>query len=563
MILAERERLLADLVRRAEALRASVLERGADGEFVVSGALRRDLNAEYDELRESRIPEAELAVEYAAAAVAAAPDRTELPGLETLLPIVASVQDPVAMEFRDLLRAGLCDLVVTSEEFTEVGLAGRKLTLSGRLELGVGGERLSMSAHVEWVDGDASRIADRVDDIVSQMAEGVPFADTRGPWRSQLLPAVNEALGRPDGTRLTSCREPRLLRLAVLATALHPDLSAEELEESFGEPAALFRRLRVVYSPENCVHGKWCQHAAGVLPQMLDVAFVNDGLVRYVDAIPEFAGSRQALSAVILHYGLHRLFEVVPNIGYRLVARCVCAPDRTPHLGVMRIKEPDGLVCRSCGRDRSGIVWPLEVYGEFLSDATPVVRRSDDAKRRVAPVEVRCWAVEEGLVQPAKGGKLPNFVVEAWNVAHPDRPYRRVRGDWDDTRPCPGGLLPADPEAGRSSPRPRPTPPLAGPLAGEVREWAHAHGLARGNYKGMLSNAVVYAWNDAHPDRPYRRQPVEPNPRLTATSAVVRQWAATQPDLHVTPAGKLQRSVIRAWNEAHPGRPYVGGSRTW
>src|SRR5690606_42142972 len=45
--------------------------------------------------------------------------------------------------------------------------------------------------------------------------------------------------------------------------------------------------------------------------------------------------------------------------------------------------------------------------------------------------------------------------------------------------------------------------PAPSPSASEVRTWARARGLRVGE-RGRLAPHVIEAWNEAHPDRPYR-----------------------------------------------------------
>ena len=316
------------------------------------------------------------------------------------------------------------DLTVDTTDFVDRGEDGRHHVMSASLGVSHDERAFNVMGSRRWTTGAVLEIEVRVDELVQRLVAGKPYLSARGHWKQSLRRDVEDRLGRPNGTLLMVCRDPRIVRVATAATFTDPDVPADELGDRLGEPAAFIERLRHMYGRPACETDRWRVVGSGVMAAMFEAAAANDGLARYSDVMPVYASSRQAFSGAIGDVGMQDEWRVEAHVGYHLLRRCPCAPSRPPSLVQLQIREPDGPVCLACGRDRSGTFWPLALYDDYVVKPTPVGRRSARSLANSAsPVEVRHWAHENGFRVASGGGSLGRAVVDAWNREHPERPY--------------------------------------------------------------------------------------------------------------------------------------------
>jgi hypothetical protein len=365
--------LVADLDAQISARQVQLAHHFAElsrsGPDALSPSLRRK-HAQAHDAVEAQIAELTRAKDNAERDAARELAKSQASGLwaDELVELVTTLRDPHSTRFRAQLRLALREVHLTTHKVrTEHGLVTElrwTFTLLLRAP-GVGTWALTGSG--VWTPG-ARHATDpeRVGDLVQGMRAGSPFL-AQSRERRWLAEISDRMPGR--GPFLAGfVQDPRLLKLWMAVGYPEPDehgraaglLAGPPLTDAQlkvearrrREPLALLRRIRDQAAETRLAIAVWLRRAS----PGAEAAVAAAGRTGRVTAGPSV---RRLLEGQITQDGDGRWW-LIP-----------CRFCGSTQLTVSRLREVDGLVCRrrTCRRDRSGVVWPVQPYGQYDAPA--------------------------------------------------------------------------------------------------------------------------------------------------------------------------------------------------
>lgn len=336
--------------------------------FTATGPMQQRLQADYNA---AALDVAEIDERIGELDRRAAARRTELRSdtsaarVGELLHMVASLRDPEDLTYRHHWRDALHNLELTTEDFTSP-LPGRIYRLRGELRI-EDDVAYALRIDTSWTTGPAARVNERAEEIVAELRRGVPFPASKTPYAPVFARAVLLRLGRlgPGRYPLMSCLDPRIVRAVLAVVHDRTTETDEHLAERLGESTAFVRRIAELYGVDG-PRGAWRVSPSKVRKELYYLAAADPAGVVFDDQIVGAAAS----SSGVLHGGLsapelRKLWERADG-SWKLIARCDCSPDSIPMFLEPGFRDPVGPVCANCERDRAGIRWPLNDYGQWL-----------------------------------------------------------------------------------------------------------------------------------------------------------------------------------------------------
>lgn len=358
------EKRLRDLVAERDGLRSQLSERTPEGHMVLTGALLREVNDRFNEITDELIPQAQLALERAGeslrAAVEAERSRRDGMAVEAVLGLVAALRDPFDLSHRDLIRASVRSMTITSQH--------RRLHNRSRLQLSVafdfvireGDNVLVIPVSAVHVDRNRASDWEAGDAILRELkSRPTTFAD--------LVPRNHGVAARALAARLDlngrhvmlpAIHDPRLSQLVAL---LLDGGDVEEVAQQTGEPLALIQRLYEIHRPAQRTYwSKSLGPRIGALYRAADAT----GVITHADGAPAPLTRWNDIHQVMAHS------RHAGDWSYSTTAK-EWRLDPCPHCGGTRrrpatIPEPVATVCLDCRRDAAGHVWD-ERYNPYLT----------------------------------------------------------------------------------------------------------------------------------------------------------------------------------------------------
>jgi hypothetical protein len=325
----------------------------------VTGALLTDLNADYNELVTTKIPEAERALAAAEARASRTTATSPQPGgvaPAQFLDLVETLRDPSDTAYtvvvKNALEAPNINYTTTSD--------GTSFTFSARLRAGTATHQATLPVHETWLEAGGPTVDTDIEILIDALAEGTPYCEQVGISRMNLQTDVAAALNLPRSQCVfLNCLDPRILRAGMAVTLRRGDRTNEQIAADLDEPVALIERVdRQWNAPRS--RTQWMLTGAAPYKSLLHtMAASAGGLVTY----------EQALAAGIAYqYFQDRCrrdenWSAEPGVGHRLKACPTCGGHARP---LLRIREPNGPVCATCRTDNSGVTWPANPYDSYL-----------------------------------------------------------------------------------------------------------------------------------------------------------------------------------------------------
>lgn len=363
----------ASLAHRKAALGARLFELDDDGVPVLRGALFRKAQADYNLIAEHE--ETELAHRLRQLDSEISERESHLPRsspVEQLLHLVASLRDPTDRSYRGHWLASIKEVSFTSGTETKDDLIVKAVSWTGLLVLEAHGEAVSIPFGGSYEYGTGMRNRDAalglVNDVISQLREGVPFDPTSWDQPTLVLPQVASAFGiSASHMLLQGCRDPRIL---MIATALleSPSKTDADIADTFGESRAFVSRVRSIHRVERPTR-TWVRAPDPVREAFYSVAAANGGLVT-AEEILRLVPSTSLGQIYNLAMELRRTsarWSTRRKKGYAL-APCDCG---SVSAAIMAIPEPIGAVCQECRKDEGGLTWPAEPYDAYVTHVAP------------------------------------------------------------------------------------------------------------------------------------------------------------------------------------------------
>ena len=360
-----RLRVLSD---ERDTLRAQIIRTNDDGTPLLSGALLAEVNATFNALAEQTIPALEIEIaqleERAAAREREHRKRHRGVALESLLALVASLRDPFDLTYRDLIKAGVRDMVITTTPAPGPTKRAIDLAISFNFVIADGDRNISIPvavthAHRPWSKGGDIRDVGRsvVDRII---AEGLSFDQIVTEPEEPTAAAVGNYLGL-YGRRcmLPHVTDPRLARLVAM---LLTSADVAEVARQTGESVPLLERIYDVHL--NSRRARWVVATGHVMAGVYRAAHAT-GSVCAAQVVPSIAPRWQRIQVGFNNHALK------PEWTYDKVRKSFDLKP-CPNCGSHRrspasIPEPVGLVCLDCRLDQGGHEWPADPYDQWLT----------------------------------------------------------------------------------------------------------------------------------------------------------------------------------------------------
>lgn len=355
---------LAAARRRLEGLEAQLTETDAHGQLLVSGALLKRLDSDYNTLVEQHIPELERHARHAQQALDQA--RAPATGVQTrqMLTIVEELGQPQSRLLRTVLPAAICDLQLTTRKGHDgVGRYGEvEWHATLRFDHDDHGP-YQLPIHGRWrTNGQQlTRVISLVDEHLERLRDGQPWPDQDTSNRAGLTRLLADRLtpGQRTTPLLLACTDPTI---TAIATRLHldPDRSDADLASDLACPETLIARVRHTHLTQPRAH--WQQPPHRALAALYELAVANNGTVLAGDAAAHAGVSKQMVwNAMSQQRAATDLWATHRKHGYQLRA-CACGalawtlPD-TP--------EPHHAICGGCHHDLAGLPWTPPHYRHY------------------------------------------------------------------------------------------------------------------------------------------------------------------------------------------------------
>jgi hypothetical protein len=349
-------------------LRSQLTERDASGSRIVTGALLAAVTEDYERLARDLASTADQvsAVRHRIDAADAASIRNQATtSAAALLIMLSTLDDPRCLDHQTAWRSALQDLEITATTERVRSMRGCSWTISGHLHLGTGDRlaRVPISASRSFP---AERADEKVGEIVEALRAGYSIDRCPVGCAEDYLAEVSERLGLPPSRRsLVWCRDPRILTIAMRIGPDGEDITS--VADATGEPIDLVARIHDHYWANPTP--RWNRNPSPFATAMAIDAHRHSGRVprTAIDPAGGIEGHRRFIR-LVQYEGWSDIWT------YDRAARTyVCSG--CPHCGAqtlarMLTPDPDGWVCLSCARDRSGTPWPLRIYAPYVDGAS-------------------------------------------------------------------------------------------------------------------------------------------------------------------------------------------------
>ena len=340
------------------------------GDPRLCGALLEDLNREYARLAEHELPAAsgqlaqakqELEVQRISRASHASTTQAA-----DLLRLVASLRDPHDISLAELWRACIRDLTVTVRQEHHDAHITDIIDWDGRIVFSDLTENYAIRFAGSRRQGAGAKVDERVDALVKDLLDGIPFAACQTERKPVLKGRVAERFGQePRRFLLGSCLDPRITRTAAHLLR-EPQRTDHDLSAALDEPTAFIARIRAVYSTPARADSTWLQQVYELVTRWHVEAATRGGLADVTALLPHCASSNSAISTLMS--SIHSAqWTRIEQGKYRLAPCTHCGGHRR---APMRNPEPHGLVCLDCRRDEQGPSWPADPYDQWRCAAS-------------------------------------------------------------------------------------------------------------------------------------------------------------------------------------------------
>jgi hypothetical protein len=363
---------IATLERSRDALMKRLETVDETGGFALNGALLHDAQFRYNTIVEQELPEARQrerrVTEEIDVLLSATPASSEV---GTLLYLVESLRDPASREYRAQWLTSLRDVAFISSIANREGRkifiiewSGRLLLRSGEVEVAVPfGGRCEYTR--ESVTGEAPN--GRVKLLVEALSNGSTRDIPTGRAMRRMTPAIARELGIDRRHRLLNgCDDPRVLVTAM--ALLRHEHSVPKVMKETGEDEKFVRRILGVHFVGD-VRGQWKKEPHPAKAAFYSAAAAAEGrcsVAKIRRRVPLTSDAQLYNVASELRRESRR-WNTLRKRGYEL-SRCECG---SLDVVLMSIPEPNGVVCATCRKDESGIVWPSDPYDRYAAQCTP------------------------------------------------------------------------------------------------------------------------------------------------------------------------------------------------
>lgn len=365
----ERDRqrqVVARLERLVDALSDQIAELDEDGKPLLAPATRSELSKRQARLIEEEVEPARqtlYALEQRLVAEAKGRGDHALGTPVNLLHrLIESLGDPENLTYREWWKRSLT-VDFHRKPIQKSGHEGYELTWEGVLSVHQDKQRFEIPFSGRYEVGCATKVGGRVESIIDQLREGVPFDEVTVERARDLRRDVAERLGLPRQLFVVgNMQDPRILRIAVHILE-NPEKTDAQVAEAFSEPAQLVARVRFVVTAHPSGY-RWLRHSQPIIKTCLALAHTSDGHVtREAACQATGSGWGEIRRAFRLRLPEDSQMEADPGVSLRIPPCPHCASRRR---SLSRLNEPIGFICLDCRLDQVGIPWPGQPYDEWM-----------------------------------------------------------------------------------------------------------------------------------------------------------------------------------------------------
>ena len=363
----ESERKIDGLRRAAEGLLQQVSEVGLDGMPVLGAEMKKGLSKLYDKIiAEDLVPEEvklrEMSVSLFSEMEKASRKEDSVPD-NLLAHLVATLKDHNDTAYNKWWKSAVVITSIWRESAVQDNHGLFILNWKGTIRISSLTRSFEFPFDGNYEYGVATKVDERVMEVIEQMASGKLFGEIVAPQMRQLKASVAKALGlRSQTFNLSNTLDPRLLRIGVYI-ANNQKSTNEQIAKVLKEPVNLIKRVRD--SVTNAPFGsRWIKQPSTIRGKWYALAARNDGVVS--KAILGSHGDfdwTQEKSTLRRYKNGKSDWQVLDEDSVQLQQCQYCksrkrAPSRT--------YEPLGLICLECRKDEAGVEWPADPYDQWL-----------------------------------------------------------------------------------------------------------------------------------------------------------------------------------------------------
>lgn len=425
-LVTEQRRLVDDLTTEQrnllarQKLRLHELDEVRDGEWALSGALRREMQTLYgqaDKRLQSLERDLNAARQRLDDALLVEQQDASTRSLTQLAEVAITLRRAQDITHRDTWRKCVREIHFKTVNHDVGGHAKREVTWSGVLVVQVEGCSRTVEFAGTFEHGAGQRLEVLAEGAITALRQGVSMRNGAMLQARVLRPLVAAKLNKAEREcQVLWLDDPALIRLTM--AVVHPDPQAASIADlakvpeiaAFGNVSGLAQRIAVLEA-----HGLASWSPAGRNRAAAALAILGDGAlaVAHEAAEPQF---RPGLKQLAVH---------APDVLVRtpdatdLVPCGNCAGRR---YALSLLRHVQGVICLTCRADNGGVYWPADRYDRTLVNPSALLARgvslhptySDRADGNLASQAAREHAKALGLLHdPAMTFKPP----QVWQAA--------------------------------------------------------------------------------------------------------------------------------------------------